>query len=820
MNKFLMKNNHILVLSLALFCIDAHAVEFNTDLLNANDKKNIDISMFSNAGFIMPGTYSFDIYLNKTILTENAVIKFVALKDNTEACLTRELVEKLGLRKEYKDRVLSHQFDGCYNLDALEGAVVKGDLSKESLTLAIAPQMLEYHDANWLPPAYWDNGLTGMILDYNMNLNTGKNQGRSQSQTASTNGTLGFNAGAWRFRGDYQGNYSHLTGHKRSTRQTFDWDRFYAYRALPEIQSALMLGEDNLTSDIFDSWRYRGVSLASDQKQLPPALRGYAPEVNGIARTNATVTVSQQGRVIYETVVAEGPFTIQQLSTSTSGLLDVDIKEQDGSTQHYQVMASSLPYLTRPGQTQYKLALGRPEDRHRHTSGELFVTSEMSRGLSGEWSTYAGAILSGDYKSAALGVARSLGIAGVVSADITHAETTFKNSSHKGESYRLKYYKNFEQLNSTFTVSGIQYSDSDFFSMSDYINNKNNWDDSRRDRSQYSVSLTKNFSEQKMSLSANFLHKTYWAGGNNDSYSLNLSKYIDFHEWKNITFSLSAVRNNYYRSQDDMVYLNLSIPLGNGTVSYSNSISRNNINQLAGWYQQLHNGDSYRLQTGIDKPKNNGAKGLVNGFYYHNGSLANMSANVSWKEDNYTSAGMNINGGITATTKGVAMHPSGNRGATRVMIGTDGIADVPLGRNLVTNGMGIAVQAGVSSYSRVRSEVDVTRLPEDIEVIGSPVAEQVLTNGAIGFKSINVIKGLKLAATLRLRDGSPVPFGTSVLNKNGVELGIVGDNGLTWLSGITANQALTAKWNGATHCTIVLPAYINPQNMLLLPCEE
>ncbi|HEY3985078.1 fimbria/pilus outer membrane usher protein [Cedecea sp.] len=815
-----MKKNNILVLSLAFFCIDASAVEFNTDLLNANDKNNIDFSMFSNAGFIMPGTYSFDIYLNKNILSESTVIKFITAKDNTEACITRELVEKLGLRKEYRDLVLSHQLDGCYSLDALKGAVVKGDLSKESLYISISPQMLEYHDANWLPQAYWDNGLNGMILDYNMSLNTGKNRGSSQSQTTSTNGTLGFNAGAWRFRGDYQGNYSHLTGHQGSTQQNFDWDRFYAYRALPDIQSELTLGESNLTSDIFDSWRYSGVSLASDQKQLPPALRGYAPEVNGIARTNATVTVSQQGRVLYETVVAAGPFTIQELSTSTSGLLDVDIKEQDGSTQHYQVMASSLPYLTRPGQTQYKLALGRPEDRRRHVSGDLFVTSEMSRGLSGEWSAYAGAILSGSYKSAALGVARSLGVAGVVSADVTHAESTFKNNSYKGESYRLKYYKNFEELNSTFTVSGIQYSDSDFFSMSDYINKENDWDDSRRDRSQYSVSLTKNFSEQKMSLSASFLHKTYWAGGNNDSYSLNLSKYIDFHEWKNITFSLSAVRNNYYRSQDDMVYLNLSIPLGNGTVSYSNSISKNNINQVAGWYQQLHNGDSYRLQTGIDKPKNNGAKNLLNGFYYHNGSLANMSANINWKEDNYTSAGLNINGGITATTKGIAMHPSGNRGSTRVMIDTDGIADVPLGKNLVTNGMGIAVQAGVTSYSRVRSEVDVTRLPEDIEVIGSPVAEQVLTNGAIGFKKINVIKGLKLAATLRLKDGNPVPFGATVLNKNGVELGIVGDNGLTWLSGINTHQALTAKWNGNAQCKIALPEYINPQNMLLLPCEE
>ncbi|MEY7214068.1 fimbria/pilus outer membrane usher protein, partial [Escherichia coli] len=29
-------------------------------------------------------------------------------------------------------------------------------------------------------------------------------------------------------------------------------------------------------------------------------LRGYAPQISGIAQTNATVTISQSGRVIYQ----------------------------------------------------------------------------------------------------------------------------------------------------------------------------------------------------------------------------------------------------------------------------------------------------------------------------------------------------------------------------------------------------------------------------------------------------------------------------------------------------------------------------------------
>ncbi|MFM5466164.1 FimD/PapC N-terminal domain-containing protein [Aeromonas simiae] len=33
------------------------AVEFNIDLLDSIDRENIDLSQFSQAGYIMPGTY-------------------------------------------------------------------------------------------------------------------------------------------------------------------------------------------------------------------------------------------------------------------------------------------------------------------------------------------------------------------------------------------------------------------------------------------------------------------------------------------------------------------------------------------------------------------------------------------------------------------------------------------------------------------------------------------------------------------------------------------------------------------------------------------
>lgn len=69
---------------------------------------------------------------------------------------------------------------------------------------------------------------------------------------------------------------------------------------------------------------------------LPSSMRGFAPEINGIAQSNARITVSQNGNVVYQTYVAPGPFSIKDLyPTGSSGNLQVNISEEDGSERTF-----------------------------------------------------------------------------------------------------------------------------------------------------------------------------------------------------------------------------------------------------------------------------------------------------------------------------------------------------------------------------------------------------------------------------------------------------------------------------------------------------
>ena len=802
--------------------LQVYAMEFNTDILDAEDRKNIDLSRFSQAGYIMPGTYSLSLKLNESVISQQEIIfeEVPSLnpeaKGEVRACLSREQVALLGLTEEALEKIVFNSQGTCADFSALEGVVLRGDLSESILQVSVPQIWLEYQDASWLPPSRWENGIPGVMLDYSINAGISKHHRNGESQSVSGSGTLGANAGPWRLRGDWQGSHN---SNVDNGQQSFDWSRIYAFRALPSLMAKLTLGEDYLISDLFDSWRYTGMSLISDETQLPPKLRGYAPEVSGIARTNAKVTVSQQGRVLYETTVSPGPFRIQELSSSVNGQLDVRVEEQDGSVQTFQVTTATIPYLTRPGQVRYKLAAGRPSDYSHHIEGPVFSTGEFSWGVANSWSLYGGGIFSSDYNSLAVGVGRDLYQFGALSGDITQSFARMPDGEHpQGRSYRLSYSKRFEEINSDITFAGYRFSEREYLSMAEYLDARYRNGVMGHSKELYTVTASKSFSDIRLSTYLSWSHQTYWDRQNSDRYSLSLSRYFDLGDWRNMAATLSASRNDYNGRRDNTAWLSLSIPLGKGTASYNGNWSNQRYSQTASWYQRLENDDSYRLSAGTRSGGDEGAT-QASGSYIHNGALMDATASFSWAQNSYTAANLSLNGGMTATAKGAALHGGSSRGGTRMLVSTDGVSDVPVGRNGRSNMFGVAVESSLASYYRTTTEIDVNRLPDDVETSGSPVAEAALTEGAIGFRHFDVLKGAKITAVLAQADGSHPPFGASIRDAKERELGMVSDGGLAWISGANPGNKLTVFWGGKAQCQVRLPQSLTGQQ-LLLPCND
>ncbi|MBH3134635.1 outer membrane usher protein [Serratia nevei] len=834
---------HILSVSVALAlgfaggmpAAQAEEIQFNTDVLDVNDRKNIDLSQFARGGFIMPGSYSMVVRLNKSDLPEQPV-PFYAPDDDpngSRACLSPALVEQLGLKDEMRGKLNWWHQGECLDEASLPGMEARGDLATSALYLSIPQAYLDYVSEDWDPPARWDEGISGVLLDYNLNAQTQRQlQYGGQSYGLSGNGTAGANLAAWRLRADWQANINHQSS-GQGMEKRLDWSRYYAYRALPALRSKLTVGEDYLDSGLFDSFRFGGLSLRSDDMMLPPNLRGYAPEVVGVAKSNAKVTISQQGRVLYETQVAAGPFRIQDINDAISGDLDVKVEEQDGSVQAFKMSTASIPYLTRPGSVRYKLAAGKPSDLDHRYRGPLFGTGEFSWGVSNGWSLYGGALLGGDYNALALGIGRDLMLLGALSFDVTQSRARLPQQAQNeqneraqsgetlsGGSYRLSYSKTFDELDSQVTFAGYRFAEKNFMSMSEFLDAREYGRRFGNSKEMYTITYNQQLRDLGLSAYLNYSHQTYWDRPANDRYSLTLSRYFDLGNVKNMSLSMSAYRNRDNERNDDGAYLSLSVPWGNGaTLSYNTTVNRDDSSHRVGYYDRIDERSNYQLSAGGAR---SGAS--LSGYYNRNGDLARMSANASYLQDRYSAVGLSAQGGMTLTAEGGALHRSNMAGGTRLLLDTEGVAGVPVrgyGSAVATNRWGKAVVTDVNSYYRNKASIDLDKLGDNAEATKS-VVQATLTEGAICYRKFAVIAGEKAMAVVKLADGSEPPFGATVLNARKQETGIVNDGGSVYLSGINAGERMTVHWGGAAQCEVQMPTPLPAEmlmNTLLLPCR-
>lgn len=823
------KLRRVILLAFGLTTWGASAAEFNTDVLDAEDLQNIDISRFSVAGYVPPGDYVLTVWVNGLRLGAPRDISVYEKSPSAEqrspfVCIPTDMLQLIGLTHSAKRKLTTLNEGRCLDLSLLSGAQTQVELSTLSLKITIPQMWMEYRDPYWIPPALWEEGVNGGFIDFNANASATKEKGGTKRVYLSTNGTMGINTGAWRFRGDYNGSYQKQRGgYSPQETHQFDFSRLYAFTSLTESAAILTLGENYFYSDIFDAWQYSGVSLESDDRMLPPKLVGYAPEIIGVANTNATVIVRSQDRVISETLVPPGPFRIQTLESGIRGILDVTVREENGEEKTFTVSTASLPYLTRPGRLIYKLVGGKTRYDSHHLTGKPVIGGEFSYGVSNAWSLYGGSQLNGYYQALAVGLGRDLFSIGAISVDITQSFSDLEDKKRQGRSYRVNYAKSFDDLRTDITFAGYRFADKDYRTLTQFSDEARTGITPYAPKTNYQIYLNKYF--EHFNISLNYQYSTYWQNDPQTQYGMYASTHLNLPALSQhgASLSLSATRTERDNGfEDDAINLYLTVPLYTGhslTFSelYSRSSGHNQFNHNVG-YSGYNTTDNYSLNMGYHHGQNMDNQTSLSGFYSRDLSQANISANASYVPHEYRSVGASINSGITATAKGVALHRSAN-GDTRLMIDTSGISGVPLDNGVIkTNAFGLAVIPNVNSYRKSTASINTSKLPDNLETLTS-TTDITLTKGAIGYRHLTVMKGEKLFAILSLENGKKPPFGASVRNADNRELGIVGEDGVTWLVGVSAQESLFVYWDNQKQCGIKLPeTFVVSSDMLLLPC--
>ncbi len=777
----------------------AQATEFNSSFLSIDGSNNVDLSQFSQADFTLPGSYLLDVQVNDLFYGLQSV-DFVADGESAggRPCLRPDLVAQFGLKPSLVKDMPRFHGGQCADLSAVEGVTIRYMKGEGRLKITIPQAALEYTDAYYLPPERWSEGIDGAMLDYRViaNANRTLGNGAQQNNSVQAYGTVGANWGAWRFRGDYQAQTN--AGRSAYAERNFRFSQLYAYRALPSLQSTVSFGEIYVSSDIFDTLSMSGAAIRSDDRMLPPSMRGYAPLITGVARTSATVKVMQQGRVLYMTKVSPGAFALQNINTSVQGTLDVIVEEEDGTTQRFQVTTASVPFLAREGQLRYKAAVGKPRLFGGAGITPWFGFAEAAYGLPFDVTVYGGLIAASGYTSLALGLGRDFGSFGALSADVTHARATlwWNGQTRNGNSYRVNYSKHFDALDADVRFAGYRFSDRNYTNFQQFAGDPTAYG-LANSKQRYSAMLSKRFGDTSSYLS--YDQTTYWSRPSDQRIGVTLTRAFSFSGLRSVSVSLSAFRTQGAAGNGNQFSVTATLPLGERqtlTSSVTTGMGSTSVN--AGYIYDDLQGRSYQLYGGTTDGRASG-----NASFRQRTSSYQLIAQAATVANAYVSASLEVDGSFVATRHGVAAHANGNAGDTRLLVSTDGVPDVPLSGSFTrSNRQGYAVLDSISPYNVYDATVNVEKLPLETQVT-NPIQRMVLTDGAIGFVKFNAARGRNLFLTLTEPGGKDVPFGASVQDAdNGKELGIVGEQGAAYLTQVQPKSKIVVRAGSRTICTL------------------
>jgi len=783
---------------------------FNPELLEAGAQTSgsTDLSAFEE-GSQAPGTYQVDVIINDQQVDSRNVdfksVKNAAGEEVLSPCIPVALLQSYGVKTDLFPELGAPE--ACANLSAIPEASYDFRFNALKLVLSIPQAAMSPQARGYVDPVLWDNGINALMLNYSLSGSSNRPRGNGGSDTNSQYANLrpGINLGPWRLR-----NY---TTWNRDSNGEDKWDTVYTYaqRNIVPLKSQLTLGDSSSPSDVFDSVPFRGGQLASDDDMLPDSLKGYAPVVRGIARTNAQVVIRQNGYVIYQSYVAPGAFEITDMyPTGGAGDLNVTVKEADGSEQNFTVAFASLPVLQREGHLKYSITGGQYRSYDSTVEKTQFAQATGIYGLSHGFTLYGGFQTASLYRSFAAGLGKNMGDIGAFSVDLTQANAELADdTTSTGQSWRMRYSKNFADTGTNFSIAGYRYSTRGYYSMQEVLDSygeNNIMDNRRRNRAELTVSQSFGGSFGAVSLSA--VREDYWNSDKSmESWSASYNN-----SWKGIsygvtyTLSKNGSAGNFGNStsydKDEMVALNLSIPLEkflpNTWASYSMNNSKNSGTThsvgISGMALE-NNALSWNVQEGYGSD-GTGNTGSLNGDY--KGTYGEVTGGYSYDQSgermNY-----GLQGGILAHANGITL--SQPLSETNVLIKAPGAKGVSIQNQTgaKTDFRGYTVVSNVSPYRKNDVTLDPATLPDDVEL--ELTSRTVIpTRGAVVRAEYVASVGMRVLMTLTQANGQPVPFG-AIVNVEGQQGQgfIVGDAGQVYLTGLQTPGSLSVKWGaGAT----------------------
>lgn len=746
-----MKNKTHQLLQVLLLCLitsDTYATEeLNLQFIRHKfGQQRQDIENFFNGSAVLPGDYTLDVKLNDEFIGR---AKLEVRDDDKESfCLKDEWLSHLGIviNQEFYKKNYNANKD-CYEIGKEKNSTVSLDNSSQIFSLYM-PQAAYIKKDNI--EHEWDYGDTGFNLNYDAYLN--KNDD-SSTIYGNMEGNVNFDKWILYGRG-YK--YEH---------DKFTTEDINLSRAIKSLESDLIIGDTYTSSSLMDSVSFYGVQLRSNNLMTPERRSDYAPVINGIAKSNARVTITQSGVVLHSQMVPPGPFNITKINGIRSGELLMTVTEEDGSEQQTRIPVTLIANLLSPGRYNYDFAIGNKEASW--DPNNIFAYGSIDYGFE-HLTLNASLLFDRNYGNSGVGAVTSLGNLGALSISGNVSRAKDQSETKQGYSTSVKYSKNVGP-NGNLQIIGYRFSSEGYtpYATFDYKARRKD----KKDKERYEVTLTQQLPEFGGFFTASGWRNVYWEGdttsGANASYTQNFGTV-------NISLNGSYSRVNSEKP-DYMLGLNINIPFShNERRIYTNSgmtYSRNSgVSFNAGASENITPNFNYNVNA--TKSRDNEGLSLTTNY---SSSMFRTSASVS-KNRNSTNASAQIGGAIIGVKDGGVMLTSMSSASVAV-VQMEGISGYEFTNGVESDWRG-RVAYPLTAYMDNNIRISSDKLPANIELTEN-VAKIVPTKRAIKLHKVRYKNISRYVLKVYDKNGFVIPMGTVAKNSKGEVISFVNNNGIS-----------------------------------------
>lgn len=819
------------VVKASLFSHQALAEEYRFDshlLAGSGFAEGVDLNRFNEKQAIIPeGQQVLDISLNGTKIKSQVPVTFrkknIADK-GAQPCIDADMVKLLQLKSGMPEAVKGK----CVFLSDITKQG-RWNVQQSTLTLDfLIPQiLLNRMPRDYIPISEWDAGTPLIFMRHNTSFTRNLMRDSHYNYLWSMI-NAGGNLGMWQLR--HQANLRYMESSTGGDHYKWNSVRTWVQRPLPTISSELMVGDTYTDSAMFGSMSFNGVKLATDQRMWAQGRRGYAPEVRGVAATNARVLISQAGNVIYETQVPPGPFLIDDLyNTRSQGDLKVQIIEADGKSSFFTVPYAAVPNSMRPGNLSYQFAAGKV--RNYYSVPNAFVEGVLQYGVNNSITSNTGARFANDYQALLVGGVYASEL-GALSVNTTWSHARVENDMTKsGWRAEASYSKTFE-TNTNIVLAAYRYSTSGYRDLEDVLGVRRQekggaeyYSDTLKQRNRFTATLSQNMGD----------YGTLALSGSSTDYYNNRSRISEMqlsynNMWKRISYNVNVGRqrsswsnNNVYSVNDadydssryqkyteNVISFGISMPLdwrdNRSTVSLDMTRDKETtsaMTTLSGSAGQ-ESDFTYSLYSSYDKYRN-----IEEGKSHDMRWGANVQERTRMgtlrasyaRSDDYHQLGLGTAGTLAIHGGSVTYGPYASDTFALVEAKGANGARVNNAQGAKIDAFGYAIVPSLAPYRYNTISLDGNSMSQDVELEGGNVRVVPVLGGVpkVAFKTLGGTAALIMA---NLPDGTPVPMGADVKDSQGNSVGMAGQNGQIYARLPEASGTLFVSWGGSKTCRI------------------